>query len=256
MVMQPTAAVLERHLVSYRRLFWASAFSAFILPVLFVLSIGIGVGSMVNDNGGVDGINYLAYIAPGVLASTAFQIAVGESTFPILGDFKWTRGFHAMRATPLEIGDMVRGQLLYLVFRVELAVVAFLIVAGFFGAWQSPWTLVTPLVAALLAASVAAPVMAFSATIENDSYFALLFRFGVIPSTLFAGVFFPISQLPAVLQPLAWLSPLWHGVDLCRAATLGIPPDGPIWVHVAYLLLWLGVGYALAVRAFRKKLEN
>src|SRR5918911_4952278 len=96
----PTAAVLERHLVSYRRLFWASAFSAFILPLLFVLSIGIGVGSFVNSNGGVDGVNYLAYIAPGVLASTAFQIAVGESTYPILGDFKWTRGFHAMRATP------------------------------------------------------------------------------------------------------------------------------------------------------------
>jgi hypothetical protein len=77
------------------------------------------------------------------------------------------------------------------------------------------------------------PTSAFSATIENDSYFALLFRFVVIPSTLFAGVFFPVSQLPALLRPLAYASPLWHAVELCRAATLGVAPPWPVAAHVA-----------------------
>ncbi|MFC7641391.1 ABC transporter permease [Streptosporangium lutulentum] len=82
------------------------------------------------------------------------------------------------------------------------------------------------MVAALVALSAAAPVMAFAASIEHDSYFALLFRFVMIPSTLFAGVFFPVDQLPQLVRPLAYLSPLWHGVELSRAATLGTSPRG------------------------------
>lgn len=248
-----TLAVLERALVSYKRLWQASVFSSFILPVLFVVSIGIGVGGYVGD---VDGVSYLDWIVPGVLASTAFQMAVGESTFPVLGDFKWVKGYHAMRATPVGIGDMIAGYQLYIAFRVVIASVVFLGVSAAFGAIHSPWVVVTPFVCALLGVAVSAPTSAFSATIENDSYFALLFRFVVIPSTLFAGVFFPVSQLPVLLRPLAYASPLWHAVELCRSATLGVAPPWPAVVHVAYLLLWAGLGALLAKRAFRRRLSD
>ncbi len=249
----PTVAVLERHLTLYRRLWQASVFSSFVLPVLFLLSIGIGVGGYV---GRLQGVDYLSWIVPGVLASTVFQIAVGESTYSVLGDFKWVRAYHAMRATPVGPADMVRGQLLYLVIRATVAVVAFLVVVVFFGGLHSPWALVTPLVCAVLTVSVAAPVTAFAATIEHDSYFSLLFRFVVLPSSLFAGVFFPVEQLTAVLRPLAYASPLWHGVELCRAATLGRAPAWPVVVHAGYLLAWAAVGFFLAVRAFRRRLED
>lgn len=249
----PTVAVLERHLTLYRRLWQASVFSSFVLPVLFLLSIGIGVGGYV---GSVEGVGYLSWIVPGVLASTAFQIAVGESTYSVLGDFKWVRAYHAMRATPVEPADMVRGQLLYLVFRVTAAVVAFLVVVVFFGGVHSPWALVTVPVCALLTVAVAAPVTAFAAAIDHDSYFSLLFRFVVIPSTLFAGVFFPVGQLVVGLRVLAYVSPLWHAVELCRAATLGRAPAWPVVAHVGYLLLWSAAGLFLAVRAFRRRLED
>lgn len=248
-----TLAVLERALVSYRRLWQASVFSSFILPVLFVISIGIGVGGYVGD---VDGVSYLDWIVPGVLASTAFQMAVGESTFPVLGDFKWVRGYHAIRATPVRIWDMIAGYQLYIVFRVLIAAVVFLGVSAAFGAIHSWWVLLTPLVCALLGVAVSAPTSAFAASIENDSYFALLFRFLVIPSTLFAGVFFPVSQLPPLLQPLAFASPLWHAVVLCRAATLGVAPPWPVAAHVAYLLLWAVLGCLLALRAYRRRLSD
>nr|BFE79558.1 ABC transporter permease [Planobispora longispora] len=217
----PTVAVLERHLHLYRRLWRASVFSSFILPVLFLVSIGIGVGNYVGEIGGV---TYLAWIVPGVMASTAFQMAVGESTYSVLGDFKWVRAYHAMRATPVGIRDMVAGWMLYVLLRVVIAAVVFLGVTGLFGALLSPWAVVTPLVAALVAVAAAAPVTAFAASIDNDSYFALLFRFVMIPSTLFAGVFFPVEELPGQIRPLAYLSPLWHGVELSRAATLGALP--------------------------------
>ncbi|MEV8637114.1 ABC transporter permease [Streptosporangium sp. NPDC051023] len=249
----PTVAVLERHLSLYRRLWRASVFSSFVLPVLFLVSIGIGVGRHVGEVGGVD---YLAWIVPGVMASTAFQMAVSESTYSILGDFQWVRGYHTMRAAPIGIRNMVAGWLLYVLFRVEVAALVFLGVTSLFGALRSPWAVVTPLVTALVALAAAAPVMAFSASISHDSYFALLFRFVMIPSTLFAGVFFPVEQLPQVVRPLAYLSPLWHGVELSRAATLGVSPPWPVWGHVGCLLVFVVGGVVWAAAAFRKRLQD
>jgi len=254
----PMMATLERELILYRRLWQASVFSSFLLPLLFVLSIGVGVGNYIT--GGVDGVPYLNYVVPGVLVTTAFQIAIGESTYPVLGGFKWQRSYHAMRATPVQPVHMVGGHLLYLVFRAEVATVCFLIVVGLFGAIDSWWALATLPVVALVSVASAAPVTAFAASIENDSYFSLLFRFGLIPATLFSGVFFPVTQLPELFRPLAYLSPLWHGVVLSRAATLGELPPGETWLamlgHVGYLVLWGVVGLALAVWRFGKRLQD
>ncbi|PRX99936.1 ABC transporter permease [Allonocardiopsis opalescens] len=249
----PTLAVLERQLHLYRRLWQASVFSSFVMPVLFLLSFGIGVGGYVGELGGVD---YLAWIVPGVLASVAFQMSVGESTYGVLGDFKWIRGYQAMQATPVRVRDMVGGWLAYMLLRVLIASVVFLGVAALFGALHSPWALATPLVCGLLGLAVCAPTTAFAATIDHDSYFALLFRFVVVPSTLFAGVFFPVEQLPDVVRPLAYLSPLWHGVELCRAATLGTAPGWPALAHLGYLVLWALLGSAWAVAAFGRRLRK
>ncbi len=240
-------------MVLYRRLWQASIFSSFILPILFVVSIGIGVGGYIGE---IDGWDYLSYIVPGILASSAFQTAVGESTFPVLGDFKWTRGYHAMRATPVRIIDMILGWQLYIQIRVAVAAVVFLLVSAVFGAVHSPWVVVTPLVCGLLALSTATSVSAFSAGLENDSYFSLLFRFVMIPSTLFAGVFFPVEQLPAIVRPLAYASPLWHGVELCRRAMLGVPTPWPVAVHIGYLMLLSALGLWWAQRAYSKRLSD
>ncbi|WP_051366008.1 ABC transporter permease [Hamadaea tsunoensis] len=258
-------ATLERELVLYRRLWKASALSSFLLPLLFVLSIGVGVGRYVDANGGLGGVDYLSYIAPGVLVTTAFQIAVGESTYPVLGGFKWVRSYHAMRAAPVAPRDMVGGHLLFLAFRALLATIAFLIVVGFFGAIHSWLTVLTLPIAALLAVASAAPVTAFAATIENDNYFAILFRFGLIPATLFSGVFFDVNQLPLWIRPLAWVSPLWHAVVLSRSAMLGQAPHpgasagwNAVFIagHVAYLGVWAVVGVLLAVWRFTKRLQD
>jgi lipooligosaccharide transport system permease protein len=161
-----------------------------------------------------------------------------------------------MRATPVRIGDMVAGYQLYIQVRVLIASIVFLGVSAAFGAIHSPWVLVTPFICALLAVAVSAPTSAFSAGLDNDSYFALLFRFVVIPSTLFAGVFFPVSQLAPPLRLVAYASPLWHGVELCRSATLGVAPPWPIWAHVGYLLLWTGLGLWWALTAYGRRLQD
>jgi len=97
-------------------------------------------------------------------------------------------------------------------------------------------------------------VFAFSGRQQEDSGFAMLFRFGLTPMFLFSGTFFPISQLPDLVEPLAWLMPLWHGVELSRGVAEGAVSLLPALGHVAYLALWVVVGYALALRSFTRRL--
>jgi lipooligosaccharide transport system permease protein len=222
---------------------------------MFLLGMGLSLGSYV-DSRGTLGVPYVDYIAPGLLASTVFQIAIGESTWPILGSFSWVRTYHAMRASPLRPQDMVGGEILYVWLRVVTSAAGFLIVMACFGVVHSPLAVATLLVALLLAAAAAAPVLAYSASISTDNMFAILFRFAVIPMTLFAGVFFPVTQLPVVVRWIAYASPLWHGVELSRAATLGTATPWP-WVwHVGYLAAWALGGYALARLRFSRRLTD
>jgi lipooligosaccharide transport system permease protein len=247
--------VFQHRAALYRRVWRGSVLSTFLLPILFLLGMGISVGAYVNA-AGMLGIPYLDYIAPGLLASTALQVAIGETTWPVLGAFQWIRTYHAMRASPLRPKDMVGGEILFVWLRVGTSALGFLVVMALFGVVHS-WSgvLVVP-AAMLLAAAVAAPVLAYSASISSDNMFAILFRFAVIPMTLFAGVFFPVDEMPLLARWLAYVSPLWHGVELCRSATLGLASALPAVWHVAYLALWAVIGYGLACRRFEKKLTD
>ncbi|HEU5107609.1 MAG TPA: ABC transporter permease [Micromonosporaceae bacterium] len=248
----PTVAVLEYQLVGYRRTWRASVTSSFVLPMLTVLSFGVGVGAYVD--GGVGGVPYLDYLMPGLIASTAFQVAVGDSTWPVLGQLKWIRTYHAQVATPVRVGDVVAGHLAFVGFRVLVTGLAFLLVAAVFGTLHSVWVLAILPVCLLLGLAGAAPAMAYSARVPTDSFLVMLFRFWLIPMTLFAGVFFPVDSLPVALRWLAYASPLWHGVDLCRSASLGVPPDWSVTGHLAYLSAWALGGWWVAHRVFRRKL--
>ncbi|HET8682114.1 MAG TPA: ABC transporter permease [Micromonosporaceae bacterium] len=250
----PTLAVLESDLVAYKRTWRGSALSSFILPALFMLGFGVGVGQFVDAGGRLGQVSYVDYIVPGMLASTAMQVAFGESTWPVMGRFIWIRTYHAMVAAPLRIVDIVTGDLLFVLLRVVVSTGVFLAVTAAFGAVHSAWSLATLPVAALLGMATAAPVFAFAAVVETDSYFPLLMRFVVIPMSLFAGVFFPVEWMPFGLRVLAYVSPLWHGVELCRAATLGTGQLVPLLGHAAYLALWGLVGFYLALRSFRRRL--
>lgn len=248
-----SVAVLERHLHLYRRLWRGTVFSSFVLPALSLLSIGLGVGSYVGD---VEGTSYLAWVAPALLVSTAFQIGINESTFGILTDLEWVGGMHVMRTSPVRIRDMIAGWLLYVLAMTGLAVVAFVLVGWVFGALHPNALPAAIAVGALVSLSVALPTTAFSATVRNTEYFQLLSRFVMIPAMLFSGTFFPVSALPLALRPIAWVSPLWHGVELFRGATVDVPPAWPVVVHIGYLLLWAGLGFVWAHWQLRRRLSN
>lgn len=249
----PAWAVFEYFLVGYRRVWRGTVFSSFLVPIMLFLGMGLMVGAMVDRGGNLD-VPYLQFIAPGVLAFTGLQVAMMESAYPVLGNFKWHKIYFGMVSAPPRVGDVIVGHLAYVMVRVAVSAVAFLAVMAAFGVADSVWVVVTPLVVLLLGLAVATPMFAYSATVDTDNAMAIIFRFGMLPMMLFSGTFFPISQLPSALQPLAYATPVWHGVELCRAATLGLSTPWPVPVHLGYLVLWAVVGFVLARARFRKRL--
>ena len=247
--------VFEHRQVAYRRIWRGTVFSAFLLPILFFLGMGLFVGKYV-DEGNALGVPYLDYIAAGVLASTVLQVATAEAMWPVLAALKWQRTYDAMRASPLRPRDILGGELVSILFRAALPATAFLIVMTASGTVHSWWAPAALPVSLLLAVAVAAPMLAFTVAVQSESGFVLINRFVVIPATLFAGVFFPVAQLAAPLRLLAYASPLWHAVELCRAATLGIPPPWPPLVHLGYLAIWAVGGVALARARFTKRMAD
>lgn len=248
-------AVTEHWLRKYRRVWFSNAFSSVLAPVLYLAGMGFGLGLLVDDAaGGVGGVPYVWFVAPGVLAATAIQVAAGENTFFVVGAIKWDRTYHGMLSTPLAVRDLVTGHMAYTLVRVTLACVLYLAVAAALGTVRSWWGLLALPVAVLGGMAFAAPCYAYAARLENDRGLTLLLRFVVMPMTLFAGTFFPVEQLPGWLQPVAWVTPLWHAVEACRAFTLGTPELLPVLGHAAYLALWFVVGHAVAVRVLRRRM--
>ncbi|WP_033340004.1 ABC transporter permease [Catenuloplanes japonicus] len=245
-------AALEFHLIDFSRNWRGTVFGSFVVPLLTMLGFGVGVGGYVQ--GGVDGVSYLEFLVPGLLASTALQIALGESTWPVMANMEWIKLYPAQAATPLRPVDIVGGHLLFALLRVIGGSSAFLVVGVLFGALPSAWALACLPIAVLLGLAVAAPVFAYSIAVPTEVYLSLLMRFAVIPMTLFSGVFFPIETMPVVLRWVAYVTPLWHAVDLCRTVTLGRAPDWAVAGHLLYLALWAVAGITLAVRGFHRRL--
>jgi lipooligosaccharide transport system permease protein len=244
-------------LTNYRRTWRGSIYSSVLNPLLFLGSIGLGLGTLVNAHHGaarLGGVSYLTFLAPGLLAAAAMETAVGESTYPVYGSVKWNKVYQAAVASPLRPVDLFHGHVLFVTLRLAMNCAIFLAVAAAFGAIQSPWMIAALPVAVLTGLAFATPIEAWAVTRTRDTSFAMIFRFGMIPLFLFSGTFFPVTQLPGWLQPIAYLTPLWHGVSLCRALNLGTADLGQVVIDVAYLAALAAAGLLAGNRTYRRRL--
>jgi len=243
-------------LTNYRRTWRGTIYSSVLNPVLFLGAMGLGLGTLVDAHrpSGLGGVRYLVFLAPGLLAASAMHTAMGESTYPVLGSVKWLKTYQAAAATPLRPRDIFHGHLLFTAMRLAMNCSIFVAVMAGFGAVGSPWVLAALPVAVLTGLAFAAPIEAYAITRDKDQSFSMLFRFVLIPLFLFSGTFFPVSQLPGWLRPVAYATPLWQGVALCRSLSLGTATVGPALGHVAYLALVAAAGIAAGQRTYRRRL--
>ncbi len=251
----PSLRVLEHDLLVFRRGWHSYMLSGLTQPFLYLISMGIGLGLYVNRNGGApDGVPYLNYVAPALLVTQAMMAAAFESAWPIMSKFVWEKTYLAALNTPIGATNLLVGDLMWIAFRAVLLSVLFFAAILALGAVSSPLAVLSIPVAVLTAMAFAAPIMAFTATQKTDQPFNVLFRFGITPLFLFSGTFFPIEKLPLFVQPLAWVTPLYHGVSLARGLSLGRVEPLMDLVHVAVLVAFAVAGLVVGRVTFRRRL--
>lgn len=253
-----TLRVVEGHARHYRHTWRGSTFSTIVTPVLFLSAMGLGLGSQV-DGGAMDalgGVDYLTWLAPGLLAAAAMQNGAGDGSFPVMAGLKWLKTYDAALNTPVRPADLALGNLTWAVLRASVSALVYVLIATAFGAMHLGRGLLSTIPAVLTAAGFCGLISAMTARLDNEQGMTAIHRFLVMPLFLFAGTFFPVSQLPDHIEPLAWLVPLWHGVELSRALALGTDPTGPWLVHIAVVVGFLVVGIALSVASFRRRLHR
>ena len=247
--------VFEHNLIGYRRTWRGSVLVSFIGPVFYLTAMGLGLGSLVNrGSGGVAGVPYRDFLAPGLLVATAMQTAALEMTYPIMAKLVWWKTYDAILATPLRARDLVIGEIAWIAARAGLVAVTFYVVMQAVGATRSPMAPLAIGAGVLTGVAFGAPIMAFSATQSRDSGFAALNRFVITPLFLFGGTFFPLERLPLALQVVAWTTPLAHGVALSRGLALGTITLGPALLHTVVPLLYIVAGTVAAVVLLRRRL--
>ena len=236
----------------YKRTWRGSVTTSFLYPVLYLSAMGLGLGSLITHP--VDGVRYLDFLAPGLLAATAMQIGGNEAMYPVMAAIKWLRTYFAMLATPLTVIDVLVGHLAWIALRLFMVTSIYLAVMAAFGTVHSALAILAIPVGILTGLAFAAPIAGFAAAQQNDMGFSAIYRFGLIPLFLFSGTFFPIAQLPGWLHPVAEATPLYHGVALCRALTLGHVGLAAAGAHLAYLVILTAVGFVVAQRTYRRRL--
>ena len=247
---------LEFFFAQYRRVWRGTVVSSIVTPVVYLLALGVGMSKFVRTTLTFNGesYDYLELVAPALLAATAMQIAAFESSWPVLSAVKWSRQYHAMLAAPLRVKDLVAGHQTFIAMRIFATVSVYLVAITAFGAVESPLAILAIPVATLTGMAFAAPIAAWGAYTESDASFVAIFRFGIIPMFLFSGTFFPVSSMPVPFQFVAYATPLWHGIDLCRQLTLGQVVAPVALADLVFLVAWTVCALTFAVITYRRRL--
>jgi lipooligosaccharide transport system permease protein len=243
-------------LVMYRRTWRSSVWSSVFGPLFYLGAMGYGLGSLVDKNGtaSLGGVPYVVFVAPAILGVQAMNSAMSNAMFPVYGAVKWNKIYIAARATMLRPNDIYRGHLLFITLRIAMNSACFVVAMAAFGLIKSPWAVLLLPAAVLTGLAFATPASAWAVTLEQQTPMNYPVRFGAVPLMLFSGTFFPISRLPEWIRPLAYATPLWHGVALCRALSLGTVNAGSAVINVAYLVALCGIGLLLGSRSYRRRL--
>ena len=254
---QLTMRAFRCWLTTYRRLWRSSVWSSFLGPVFYLAAMGYGLGSLVDKNGtaSLGGVPYVVFVAPAILAFQAMNTGISNASFPVYSSVHWSRIYLAAQATQLRPADINRGHLMFITMRVAMNSACFIVVMAAFGTIRSGWAALLLPVAALTGLAFAAPVAAWAVTLDKDYVMNYVFRFGAVPMMLFSGTFFPVSRLPGWLQPVAYATPLWHAVALCRGLSLGTGLTA--WsaaAHVGYLAAIATAGLWAGSVTYRRRL--
>jgi len=242
--------ILKRHLIVFRRTLWSNLVLNVIEPFLYLSAMGFGLGAFVQDMGGM---TYIQFIAPGMVASASMWAATFECTYASFVRLHFQKTFHAMLAGPATVADVVAGEVLFGIVKNVAFGMIILVVIGLMGQVQSAWSLLIPLFLVLPGTVFSLMALSYTGIITNIDYLNYYITLITTPMYLFAGVFFPVTTMPEWLQVLAWVNPLYHSVEVCRALVVG-QVSIQLWQHAASLMFFSVVLAPVPVYFMRKRL--
>lgn len=248
-----SARLVERNLLVYRRT-WIVIVSGFFEPLFYLLGIGFGIGALVGSVAGPDGtpVRYQVFVAPALMAASAMNGAIYDSTFNVFFKLRYAKTYDAILATPLSVGDVALGEVVWALIRGTLYAIGFMIVMLVLGLVPSPIGLLAVPGAMLIGFAFAAVGMAATTFMRQWTDFDYI-QLAVLPLFLLSGTFYPITAYPPAAQLLIQLTPLYHGVDLLRSLTLG--QLGPhVLVDIGYLVVMGVLGLLVVSRRLEKLL--
>lgn len=244
-------AVWRRNFLVWRKLAAASLVGNFGDPFLYLLGLGYGLGLFIGE---MNGIPYMAYLASGILCSSAMNTASFEGLYSAFTRMEHQRAWEGMLAAPLSIRDIIAGEMFWAATKSLISGSAIFIVAGLLGgiqSWYSAW-LALPVVL-LIGLCFAGLALVVCVIAPSYDFFLYYFTLVITPMFLFCGVFYPITALPDFAQMLAQILPLTHAVELVRPLMTELPLNNP-WLHTGVLLAYSSVAFALAVRLAGRRL--
>jgi lipooligosaccharide transport system permease protein len=245
--------MVERHALAYRRS-WLLLVSGILEPLFYLLSIGVGIGSLVGGVRGPGGqvIGFTSFVAPALLATSAMNGAVADSTFNLFFRLKYAKLYDSALATPMRAGDVTLGELGWALIRGFLYAVSFLVVAAALSLIHSWWAVLVLPAALLIGYAFAGAGMAATTFMSSWQHFEFVIL-ATLPMFLFSTTFYPLSVYPRAIQVIVECTPLYQGVVLIRALTLGFVGPALLW-NVLYLAVMGTAGLVLASRRFARLL--
>jgi lipooligosaccharide transport system permease protein len=241
--------VWQRDATIFKKFWKPALFPNFIEPFFYLAALGLGLGAFVRD---INGQDYLQFIAPALLASNAMFAASFESTFNTFVKLKFGKVYDAIIATPVNAEDIVLGEYLWAGTRAALYGTAFTIVLTFLGLVNSWWALLMPPVLFMIGVMFSVMGTLFTSLIQGIDFYAYYFTLVITPLFLFSGIFFPVEDFPAPVPQLAWMTPLYHAVNVTRGLATGPSPE--ILVDLAWIVVFTAALAMLPVHLMRKRL--
>jgi lipooligosaccharide transport system permease protein len=247
-------SVVEAEVVHFKHTWRSTIATTVLFPLVLLVSLGIGIGRLVQHSDALPLASYPQFLAPAIVAGAGMQVGVTEATMPVFVSLNLTRTAVAAAATPVGTVGLVQGRLIWTVLRAGLSIATVVAVAVALGALRLSAGPAMLAVGVLVAAAHAAPSLAYTATQTVPYRLNALIRLAVLPMLLGAGTIAPIDILPTTLAHLARATPLWNGVDLCRAIAYGHVTSARAVVQIGYLLACVAVGYVAALRTVARRL--
>jgi lipooligosaccharide transport system permease protein len=245
--------ILERKVMVYRHL-WLTFIAGFFEPLFYLLSIRVGLGKLVPTlHVSGQSLSYAAFVAPALLAASAMNGAVFDSTFGVFFQLKYQKSYDAILATPITVQDLAVGEIGWALTRGVMYAAAFLVVMAALGLVHSFWAVLALPGATLIGFAFAAVGMSGTSFMRSWQDFEFV-QLSILPLFLFSATFYPLSTYPRALQVIVQCTPLYQGVAMERAFTTGtVGPD--IFVHVLYLTVMGLVGLRVASRRMNALLQ-